>query len=271
MVTLPTGGLARVPHEARHLAESFGSDPERYDRTRPSYPKALVERIVAAMPGSRVLDVGIGSGIAAESFEAAGCAVLGVDPDEALAAYARRRGFQVEVARFEDWEPAGRTFDAVVAGQAWHWVDPVAGAAKAAEVLEEGGHLAVFWNAMQFPPEVAEAFAGAVRRAVPGVPVPSYAPGDLSGYSAFFAAATDGMRRARAFSDPEQWQVDWEQVYSRAQWLDLMPTAGGFNRLDPSALRPILDQVGAAIDAIGGSFTMRYATVAVTARRTNRG
>jgi hypothetical protein len=36
------------------------------------------------------------------------------------------------VAKFEDWDPAGRTFDSVIAAQAWHWVDPVAGAAKAA-------------------------------------------------------------------------------------------------------------------------------------------
>lgn len=271
MVTLPTGGPARAPHQDRHLAESFGSDPDRYHRTRPRYPKGLVERIVAAMPGRRVLDVGIGTGISAEPFEAAGCRVLGVDPDEALADHARRRGFEVEVARFEDWDSAGRSFDAVVAGQAWHWVDRVAGAAKAAEVLREGGRLAVFWNAMQLPPVVAEAFADAVRRAVPGVPVPSYRPGDVSGYSAFFAAAADGMRTSLAFSEPEQWQADWEQTYSRAQWLDLMPAAGGFNRLDPSTLEPLLDQVGAAIDAIGGTFTMRYATVAVTARRTDHG
>jgi LmbE family N-acetylglucosaminyl deacetylase len=36
------------PHQARQVAESSGSDAERYDRSRPSYPGALVERIVAA-------------------------------------------------------------------------------------------------------------------------------------------------------------------------------------------------------------------------------
>jgi len=33
------------------VAESFGTDPGRYDRARPSYPAALVEWIVAASPG----------------------------------------------------------------------------------------------------------------------------------------------------------------------------------------------------------------------------
>jgi hypothetical protein len=36
------------------MAESFGTDAERYDRTRPRYPDALVERIVAASPSFTV-------------------------------------------------------------------------------------------------------------------------------------------------------------------------------------------------------------------------
>ena len=58
-----------------------------------------------------------------------------MDPDERMAELARRSGIDVEVAAIETWDPAGRHFDAVIAGQAWHWVDPVAGAAKAAQAL----------------------------------------------------------------------------------------------------------------------------------------
>jgi ubiquinone/menaquinone biosynthesis C-methylase UbiE len=79
-------------HQYRQVAESFGADAERYDRTRPSYPAALVERIVAASPGPAVLDVGCGTGIAARQFQAAGCRVLGVDPDARMADLAGRAG-----------------------------------------------------------------------------------------------------------------------------------------------------------------------------------
>src|SRR5919108_1087957 len=140
MPTLPS-----KPHQARQVAESFGADPGRYDRARPRYPDALVERIVAASPGPAVLDVGCGTGIAARQFQAAGCTVLGVEPDARMAGWARERGLDVEVSTFEDWDPAGRAFDAVVAGMTWHWVDPVAGAAKAAQALRPGGRLALFW------------------------------------------------------------------------------------------------------------------------------
>src|SRR5580698_1133002 len=123
------------PHQYRQMAESFGVDAERYDRTRPRYPDALVERIVAASPGPDILDVGCGTGIEARQFQAVGGKVLGVEPDARMADFARRSGVGVEVATFEGWDAAGREFDAVVAGTAWHWVDPVAGAAKAARVL----------------------------------------------------------------------------------------------------------------------------------------
>src|SRR2546421_3734106 len=128
MTTLPPGSpepSPAEPHKARSMAESFGTDPQRYDRARPGYPDALVARIVDASPGPDVLDVGCGTGIEARQFRAAGCTVLGVEPDARMADFARGSGFAVEVARFEDWDPAGRIFDAVVAGTAWHWIDPV--------------------------------------------------------------------------------------------------------------------------------------------------
>src|SRR5262252_7429504 len=134
MPTLPSPSAAE-PHHERTMAESFGIDPARYDRTRPRYPDALVARIAAESPGPEVLDVGCGTGIDARQFQALGCRVLGVEPDPRMAQFARSTGVEVEVSTFEAWQPAGRTFDTVVAGQAWHWVDPVVGAARAAEVL----------------------------------------------------------------------------------------------------------------------------------------
>ncbi|WP_217628880.1 class I SAM-dependent methyltransferase [Micromonospora yangpuensis] len=105
------------PHHHRQVAESFGVDPARYDRCRPGYPDELIRRIVAGTAGSRLLDVGCGTGIVARQLQSAGCAVLGVEPDARMAAWARERGLDVEVATFEEWEPAGRRFDGIVAGQ----------------------------------------------------------------------------------------------------------------------------------------------------------
>lgn len=261
----------REPHQVREAAESFGSDPERYDRARPRYPDAMVEAIAAAGPEPDVLDVGIGTGIAARQFRAAGCRVLGVEVDGRMAEFARRSGLEVEVAAFEAWDPAGRTFDAVVSGQTWHWVDPVAGAAKAAAVLRPGGRLAVFWNMDQPPPEVAEAFSAVYRRVIPDSLLSMLASrqrtADSDGYGMFCTKAADGVRKTGAFGEPEQWRFDWERSYTRDEWLDLLPTSGGFTRLPSAKQVEVLTGVGTAIDAFGGSFTMRYTAVVVTAMR----
>ncbi len=244
-------------------------DAERYDRTRPRYPDAMVDRIVAACPGPGVLDVGCGTGIEARQFQAAGCEVLGVEPDARMADFARRGGVEVEVATFEAWDPAGRMFDAVVAGTAWHWVDPVAGAAKAARVLRPGGRLAAFWHVFQLPPGVAETFAAVYRRVVPDSPFVFQEKGNaLEGYQVLFARAADGIREAGGFGDPEQWRFDWECHYTRDAWLDQLPTSGALTRLPRDRLAEVLEGAGSAVDAMGGGFTMPYTTVVVTAART---
>lgn len=255
-------------HEARGIAESFGVDPDRYDRARPAYPGALVGRILASSPGREVLDVGCGTGIAARQFQAAGCTVLGIEPDTRMAGFARSRGLPVDVATFEAWDPDGRAFDAVIAAQSWHWVDPQVSAVKAAGVLRPLGCLAIFGHIFEPPAEIAERLAAAVRRVAPDAPFanqPARRP--VAAYQALYAKVADSIRDTGLFHEPDQWRYDWEEPYTRDQWLELLPTTGGLTKLSPEKTAQILRAVGAAIDALGGRFTMSYTTLATIAVR----
>lgn len=279
MSNLPHGRTPAAPPE-----QYFEGGAALYDRSRPAYPNALITRIVDGAPGREILDVGCGSGIEARQFQAAGCTVLGVDPDAQLADYARSTGVPVEVSTFESWDAAGRRFDAVVAGTAWHWLDPLAGAARAAEVLRPGGLLAPFHHASLTPPELADPAgmalpgwttrsAAAYRRMAPDSP---FGPdgrrtSPLALYQPLFEAMADGIRQTGMFSEPEQWRFDWERTYARDEWLALLPTQGGLAKLPPDELADIVDAVGTVIDRMGGSFTLPYATVAVTAVRIDAG
>jgi SAM-dependent methyltransferase len=226
-----------------------------------------VRTILAALPGHDVLDVGIGTGVSARPFQAAGCRVLGVEVDARMAEFARRDGFDVEVAKFEHWDPAGRTFDAIIAGMTWHWIDPAVGARKAAELLRPDGRLAVFWNVGQPLAELALAFSEVYRRVLPDTPFAGAPSDPLAAYEQILTRTVEEIRDVDKFTDPERLRFDWEQRYTTAQWLEQVPTFGGHSQFPPEQLDELLAGIGAAIDAAGSSFTMQYAAVAITATR----
>ena len=253
------------PESQRAVAESFGVDAERYDRTRTRYPAGIVDQIAGR--GRDVLSIGTGTGIEARQLSAAGCRVLGVEPDERMAAFAREHGTDVEVATFEDWDARGRDFDAVVAATAWHWIDPAAAAAKALQILRPAGRLSVFWNAAQPPQPISHALAEAIRHAYPDAPVPPPTLSVSQAYTAMRDTAAGGIAAAGGFAGVHTQRIDWRQSYTREQWLDQLSTTGLLTRA-PTAVREVVEaRVGAAIDAVGGEFTVDYATIVVTAER----
>jgi SAM-dependent methyltransferase len=138
--------LERPPaYTNRRRAEAFGSAADVYDRYRPRYPQSLVDALVSR-DGMRTLDVGAGTGIASAQLMEAGAEVLAVEPDPRMAAVAAGKGIRVEQATFEDWQPAGRTFDLVVFAQSFHWVEPRCALTKVASILGPGGRLALLSN-----------------------------------------------------------------------------------------------------------------------------
>lgn len=97
-------------------------------------------------PGTRLLDVGCGTGELLADAAARGAAVAGADVAPAMAARARRAapGADVRVADAEDLPWADGAFDVVAAVALLHLADdPGAAVAEAARVLAPGGLLAV--------------------------------------------------------------------------------------------------------------------------------
>ncbi|HEX8714546.1 MAG TPA: class I SAM-dependent methyltransferase [Solirubrobacteraceae bacterium] len=252
-------------YEERTRAESFGEVAELYDRARPSYPPALLDALLAGEPQPHaVLDIACGTGIAGALFAARGCAVLGVELDARMAALARARGLDVEVAPFEAWEPAGRSFELAICAQAWHWLEPHAALAKAASALEPGATLAVFWNFGDPPADVAARLRPIYARLEP----------ELENYSALLGHYRDRGENAlatvsadEAFEQARARRFEWSKRYDTAGWLDFLQTHSDHQTLAPERLRRLLDDVARALEQLGGAFEMSYATTLISARR----
>ncbi len=263
--------------EERPRALVFGEVADLYDARRPDYPDELFDLVLTLAGHSeraRVLDVGCGTGKAAVGFARRGAAVVGVEPNEAMAAVARRHlgafpGCTVVSSRFEDWDGRAGSADVVTAGQAWHWVDQDVGLATAARVLGPGGVLALFWNAPR--PEGTNLFeevAAAYGREVPELAE----QGTVAlRWSDDFIEQRQRLATTGIFAPAVRHTWDWTKDYTTTGYVELLQTHSDHRLLPPADLDRLLVAVAEVVDGAGGRITHGYRTHLVTAIRDGPG
>lgn len=139
-------GLMEDDPRRHGLRTGFDRAAEDYQRTRPVCPPRLFDDLVqlaGLRAGDRIIEIGCGTGQATVPLAGRGLAVTAVELGAGLAAIARRRltGFPAEVVTgsFEDWRPPRDPFDAAVAVNCLHWIDPGLRYAKPYSLLRPGG------------------------------------------------------------------------------------------------------------------------------------
>jgi len=163
------------------MRRTFGTVAELYDCARPTYPAAVFDdlaELASLEPGSRVLEIGPGTGKATVELARRGYVVTGIELSPELAAIARRDvpSAGIEVGDFESWEPREAGFDAVVAFAAFHWIAPELRYAKPARLLQPGGALVVVHGPLVLP-EGGDSFFAEVQEDYDAVvPHPDNAP-----------------------------------------------------------------------------------------------
>jgi SAM-dependent methyltransferase len=137
--------------DAKTLRTTFDESPDVYDRLRPVASRQVFDDLVALARlerGARLVEIGCGTGQATLPLAERGFDIVAVELGQHLAEYTRRKlarfsRVHVAASSFEDWDPGGDRFDAVVSFNAFHWIDPEVRFAKSAAVLRRGGRLAV--------------------------------------------------------------------------------------------------------------------------------
>jgi SAM-dependent methyltransferase len=130
------------------LGSSFGAAATAYAEHRPDYAQAAVRWALERAPGSRVLDLGAGTGKLTATLVSLGAEVVAVEPDPAMLTELRRALPTVRAlpGSAEAVPLPDASVDAVLAGNAMHWFDMNVAGPEIARVLEPDGILAGLWN-----------------------------------------------------------------------------------------------------------------------------
>ena len=134
-------------------SDRFLGRVETYAKYRPSYPAAAIDLLEARCglkAGATAVDLGSGTGILSALLLERGARVFGIEPNREMRYFsdlALSQGeFYTQSGTAENTAMPDRFFDLLVAGQSFHWFDPVKARAEALRILKPGAWAALLWN-----------------------------------------------------------------------------------------------------------------------------
>lgn len=267
--------LVEASGKRRDLRAGFDEAAEAYQRTRPVCPPPLFDdlvRLAGLVPGDRVAEIGCGTGQASVPLAERGMAVTAVELGAGLAAIAQRRlasfpSAEVLTTPFEDWEPRSGPFDAVVAVNSLHWIDPHVRYSKPHRLLKPGGAMIVgacCWarptDSGRFWTDVQEDYRAVGYEGSPPPPPEQIGPWHFPDEAAAF------------FGEVASRRYPFNLVYSTEEYLTILATQSGTHALGEARSTDFLSRVRYRLESLGSPhLPVAFVGTVTIGRRTETG
>ena len=266
----PDSAVPPVEFEALRAAarNHYGADANGYEAGRPDYPPqvyALLRDRCGVRSGSRILEIGPGTGQVTRHLLAAGAQVVAVEPDPGFAAYLCEHLPQVDVVprAFEEAE-VGDGFDAVVAATSFHWLDQPVALAKVHAALRPGGWAAIWWTIFSDPYREDPLLEAAVARL-------GFEPGNQragTGFQRDADARQSDLQDLAGLSDVSAELIPWDLAMDAASTRELFDSMITVRQLVDPDRAHVLHTLTTLVEArFGGVARRPMLTVLYVGRR----
>lgn len=271
--------LERHQQERREL---FGTDAAAYEVGRPGYPRRVLDILrerCGLGPGSRVVEVGAGTGQATEMLLGAGAHVVAVELSPELAGQLESKHgattLEIRVGAFEDQDLAAGSVDLVASATAFHWVPTQPGLDLCADILAEGGWLALWWTVYgdpERPDPFHEALQPVLQRLEPSLLEVPGAGNPFSGdvpYALDARARIDEIASSGRFGSVHHELIPWTGRHRPEELRALFATFSPWLALPPDRRQVALDGLEQlAFNDFGGVVERPYLTSVYVTQRT---
>ena len=255
------------------LRQTFDTAAERYDQARPLYESELFDNLAVLANlevGSRVLEIGCGTGQATLPLAERGYRIVALELGARLAEIARRKlaaheAVEVVVGQFEEWPVPDEPFDAVVSANAFHWIDPTVRVTKAAKALRPGGGLVVIesWSRPIAPESVLDRLRGCYQQWT-SERVPALRPNQPEDESEIRA----DIEASGLFDEIAVRTFTFTREHSTGQHHQLLLTFSNVLALDAERQAGLVGCIDEVVDRdLGGRFVEATGTRLVVARK----
>jgi SAM-dependent methyltransferase len=256
------------PERPRRLA--FEARADEYRHARPPYPARVYEILTQRCglgPGTRVPEIGAGTGQATGELLVRGADVLAVEPGPRLAAHLVRdlggERLRVVVDFIETVPLVDSSVDLVVSATAFHWVQADVALPRLARALRRPGWLAVWWTEfgdVERPTAFRHALDQLYLEYLPDEPRPK-ARGPLN-----VESWQDDLSQGGWFTRPCVEQIRWENAITPESARRLFGSFPNVNELDPARREEFLGAVGGLVRDAGGVVYDPHVTIVYLAR-----